>query len=158
MIRLFKDKPISSIAFILVLVGLSFFLIDEITPDAIPLDSIPRIVDINSNDALDVLTNSSGEYPYIFLFSRETCPSCVKAYPVISEVFNDLPIEFAIFYFDTDKNRNTENFEKVLEMFNVETVPAITVVLGDEVLAKIDDLDILMNAEKLNEVIKGVYP
>lgn len=158
MIHVFKDRPISTILFVVLIVSSSFFLVDKVTPDKIPLKNTPRIIDIYSDDALDILTNNNSEYPLIFLFSRETCPSCVESYPVISKVFNTLPIEFSIFYYDTDKNRNTKTFKEIINMLNIETVPTIVIVRGNKILAKIDNLDILMDAEKLNQVIRGVYP
>lgn len=42
-------------------------------------------------------------------------------------------------------------------MFDVKTIPSIVVVLDNKVLVKIDDFDILMNTDKLTNIIREVY-
>lgn len=106
---------------------------------------------IDSSEILNFL-NDEVENEAIVLFSRETCPSCVEAEPYIKEAFHILQDTFDIYYYDTDENRDNENFEHVSTELNINYVPTILLIKNGIVKLNIQG-DELMKSEYIVDII-----
>ncbi len=63
----------------------------------------------------------------VILFSRATCPSCIEA----ERYLRDQPKQNrkALYYYDTDKFREDESFQAILQKYHVESVPTLVVII-----------------------------
>lgn len=83
-----------------------------------------KIIDINKliNDEIEGL----------IYFGRDTCPVCQK----LNEEFLDKEIyennNLIIYEFNTNYWRNDENFEKILDKYNISTIPTIVKINSDK--------------------------
>lgn len=90
---------------------------EEITID----DFSIQITEINS-----ILNN---EIVGIVYFGRDTCPICTELNSIIIENidFNNIKI----YKFDTDKWRNNDNFQTILNKYNITKIPTLIKINND---------------------------
>jgi thiol-disulfide isomerase/thioredoxin len=108
-----------------------------------------HIDNINS-ERFRLLTNNYSDYTHIFLFSRDSCKSCIEAKPIIKKVFSEIPNNYYTSYYDTDENKDDLDFKQISQEFNITKVPTIIVFSYNQgIIKKIDDQDTLMNYSQL---------
>lgn len=81
---------------------------------------------LTTNDLLVVVNDPSDLYlntETIVYFGRESCKSCVAAESFLIPLLKDYDMK--ILYFDTDTWRSHEIFQKVLNDFEITSVPSI---------------------------------
>jgi len=63
MIHIMKNKPITTILFTVLILATSFFVKDKLVANKTSFSHSSRIIDVSSNDVIDILGNNYSEYP-----------------------------------------------------------------------------------------------
>ncbi len=69
-------------------------------------------------DSLDILKNTTTKIVY---FGRDTCPICQIYKPILEEIVNE--VDTKVYYFDTDYWRAKNEFNDILEYYNIDGIP-----------------------------------
>ena len=97
-------------------------------------------------DDLDLLIKD--ELKGIIYFGRDTCPNCL-AFNVILNNIVENTYDLIIHKFDTDKWRNHENFQEILNKYNVSNIPSLISINDDGTYAMFEfkkDMESELNA------------
>lgn len=117
---------------------------------------------INTADFKEIHNSlSMVEVVNIVWLSREDCDACIKATPTIEAVFQKLRDNHVpgnpllVFHlYETDKHRNEEGYQQILEELGVEMVPGLIIYDGpNNRIDHIDDLEVLMSENSLFDLL-----
>ena len=59
----------------------------------------------------------------VIYFGRDSCENCLQLNYILKQIITDN--EYCVYKFDTDTWRESEAYEKVLEMYHVQSVPIL---------------------------------
>jgi predicted bacteriocin transport accessory protein len=71
----------------------------------------------------------TSDFKYIY-FGRPTCPDCIRFVPILEKVLQEN--DMYVYYFNTDFWKSSSEYSQVLSSFNVEYVPTIIKINGDD--------------------------
>lgn len=72
-------------------------------------------------------------------FGRETCKYCKAFEPLLENGINDT--NATVYYYDTDEHNGTEDFQDILDEYEVMTVPKLVKLEKGEVVDFVDHTD-----------------
>lgn len=75
----------------------------------------------------------------LIYFGRDSCPNCRLAEKIIEPYFSEKKLK--LYYFDTDLWRNDENFENIIEHFQIVEVPTLLWVNNQVIMARLELVD-----------------
>ena len=78
-----------------------------------------------------VVANSKTSYIY---FGRPTCPDCNDFIPYLEEVMKKNAQD--VYYFNTDDRKNDDGYDNIIEIFDVDWVPALYMVQDNVIINK----------------------
>ncbi|MSF34352.1 hypothetical protein GMB51_15670 [Turicibacter sanguinis] len=97
-------------------------------------------------DDLDLLIKD--ELKGIIYFGRDTCPNCLAFNVILNNIVENTD-DLIIHKFDTDKWRNHENFQEILNKYNVSNIPSLISINDDGTYAMFEfkkDMESELNA------------
>ena len=103
-------------------------------------------------DDLDLLIKD--ELKGIIYFGRDTCPNCLAFNVILNNIVENTD-DLIIHKFDTDKWRNHENFQEILNKYNVSNIPSLISINDDGTYAMFEfkkDME-----SELNALISSYY-
>ena len=84
-------------------------------------------VGLLSDDFCEQITNLEDliqrEITGVIYFGRDSCENCLQLNYILKQIITDN--EYCVYKFDTDTWRESEAYEKVLEMYHVQSVPIL---------------------------------
>lgn len=104
---------------------------------------------------IDQIKAINSDSEYLIYFGRPTCDLCKNAGPVIRNAADSL--NKTVFYFNTDRFRNIDDMQTVLDMYKIDAVPCILKVKNGEVSDRVsfnDENDMEEFVDKLFELLK----
>ena len=84
----------------------------------------------------------------IIYFGRDTCPNCLAFNVILNNIVENTD-DLIIHKFDTDKWRNHENFQEILNKYNVSNIPSLISINDDGTYAMFEfkkDMESELNA------------
>ena len=97
-------------------------------------------------DDLDLLIKD--ELKGIIYFGRDTCQNCLAFNVILNNIVENTD-DLIIHKFDTDKWRNHENFQEILNKYNVSNIPSLISINDDGTYAMFEfkkDMESELNA------------
>lgn len=67
----------------------------------------------------------------IIYFGRDTCPNCLKFNVILNKVAQNIN-DLTIYKFDTDKWRSHNDFQEILDKYNVSDIPSLIYINDDK--------------------------
>lgn len=97
---------------------------------------------ITSDDLNQIVLEKKSGYVYI---GRPTCDECKEFKPILDKTIKD---KHLVYYFNTDKNRDTELYDTLIALFSVESIPLLLEIEDGQ---EIQRLEYTTDENKINE-------
>lgn len=99
--------------------------------------NVRKLTRVNVEQVSEMFSNNDSGIIYV---GRSTCPGCVEFVPKLNEALSNNSSNTTVYYFDTDRNRELDNFGVIVEKLGVETVPTLVIIENGNAVQQIDAL------------------
>lgn len=113
---------------------------DNLTPSTISFNTEETIYDDFTTPINDINKLVNDEITGIVYFGRETCPFCLELNALLKQEFEKNE-DLVIYKFDTDQWRESDNFQNILNKYNIKDVPAIIKINKDNTFINFADMN-----------------